>query len=250
MSFLNKTEYNEAKAFSEERLVAVTDIDVYRYLANKAYSTPEPDWDNLPEKCRFCTIIYHKKAIPQYMPWRHMEWDEIQKEGNPTKSQAFNDLIKEIERHEVRGTGVATAACRHIEWDKYIMLLLAVRLVFSHCKKAMYMILAVITLQCHFIGQINNIVCLATTSIQQNLLYLFCLQLKMRKSKNIRSKRDMPMQIFFAPINPRVCPVLNLAVYIEMFGTQGLGRKILIGRVLTDFLIILANCLQVLISKQ
>jgi hypothetical protein len=56
-----------------------------------------------------------------------MVWDEVQKEGNPTKkSQARNNLIKEIERHEVRGTGVALAACPPIEWDEYIMLLLAV----------------------------------------------------------------------------------------------------------------------------
>jgi hypothetical protein len=58
-----------------------------------------------------------------------MVWNEVQKEGNPTKSQAINDLIKEIERHKEKGTGVASAACRPIKWDEYIMLLLAVRLV-------------------------------------------------------------------------------------------------------------------------
>jgi hypothetical protein len=87
----------------------------------------------------------------------------------------------------------------------------------------MYMILVVMMLQWHFIGRINNIMCLAMTTIQQNLRQLFCLQLKMCKSKNIRSKQDMPMQILFASMDPLVCPVLNLAVYVEMFGTQGLG---------------------------
>jgi hypothetical protein len=42
MSFLDKREYNESTAFSQEWLAAVTDIDVYRYLSNKAYGTPEP----------------------------------------------------------------------------------------------------------------------------------------------------------------------------------------------------------------
>jgi hypothetical protein len=51
------------------------------------------------------------------MPRQRMAWDEIQKEGNPTKIQAITNLIKEIERHEVGGIGVATAACRLIEWD-------------------------------------------------------------------------------------------------------------------------------------
>ncbi len=52
------------------------------------------------------------------MPQRNMVWDEVQKEGNPMKSQAVNNLIKEIERHEVRKMGVASAACRPIKWDE------------------------------------------------------------------------------------------------------------------------------------
>jgi hypothetical protein len=99
--------------------------------------------------------IYHEKAISQYMPGWHMAWDEIQKEGNPTKSQAINDLIKDIERHEVRGMGIATAAHHPIEWDVYIMLLLAVRQLFSHRKKAMYMILAVMMLQWHLLAELT-----------------------------------------------------------------------------------------------
>ncbi len=165
MSFLNKREYNEATAFSQERLTAVTDIDVYWYLANKAYGTPEPGWDNSPHKCHSSTIKYHKKVISQYMPRRNMVWDEVWKEGNPTKSQAVLGLIKEIERHEVRGTGVASAACRPVEWDEYIMLLLPAWFVFSQRAKSMYMILAVMMLQWHFIGRIDNIMCLATTTI-------------------------------------------------------------------------------------
>jgi hypothetical protein len=226
ISFLDKRKYNEATAFSQERLAAVTNINIYRYLANKAYGTPEPGRDNLPHKCRSSTIKYHKKAISQYMPRWNMVWDDVQKEGNPTKSQAVLGLIKEIERHEVRGTGVASAACRPVEWDEYIMLLLAVRLLFSQREKSMYMILAVMMLQWHFIGQINDIMCLATTTIQQNLRHPFCLQLKMCKSKNIRSEQDMPTQFFFASMDPLVCHVLNLAVYVEMFGTQGSGQKI------------------------
>jgi hypothetical protein len=57
------------------------------------------------------------------------------------------------------------------------MLLLAAQLVFSQCEKAMYMILAVMTLLWHFIGQIDNIMCLVTTTIQQNLCHPFSLSL-------------------------------------------------------------------------
>jgi preprotein translocase subunit Sss1 len=119
------------------------------------------------------------------MPRRRQVWDEIRKEGNPTKSEAINDLIKKIEKHEVRGTGVATTARRPIEWDEYIMLLIAARHVFSHREKAMYTILAIMSFQWHFIGQIDNIMSLVTTTIQLNLRHPSCLQLKMRKSRNI-----------------------------------------------------------------
>jgi hypothetical protein len=68
MSFLNKMEYDDAMVFSQEWLAAVTNIDVYRYLANKAHGTPEPGHDDLPEKCCSTTIKHHKKAICLYMP--------------------------------------------------------------------------------------------------------------------------------------------------------------------------------------
>ena len=160
MSFLDNTEYADNTVYSPERLAQVTDVDVYRYLANKAFGTPEPSEDDLPDQCRSATIKFHKKAISHFMPRRNMVWDDVRKEGNPTKSQAVNDLIKKIERHEVRGTGVATTARRPIEWEEYIMLLIAARHVFSNREKAMYMILAVMSLQWHFIGRIDNIMCL------------------------------------------------------------------------------------------
>jgi hypothetical protein len=65
------------------------------------------------------------------------------------------------------------------------MLLIAARHVFSHGEKAMYMTVAIMLLQWHFIGRIDDIMTLITTTIQQNLCLPSCLQLKMRKSKNI-----------------------------------------------------------------
>ena len=167
MLFVDNTKYADNTAYSPERLAQVTDVDVYRYLANKAFGTPEPSEDDLPDRCRSTTIKFHKKAISHFMPRQCQVWDEIRKEGNPTKSEAVNDLIKKIERHEVRGTGVATTARRPIEWDEYIMLLIAARHVFSHCKKAMYTILAILSLQWHFIGRIDDIMSLVKATIQQ-----------------------------------------------------------------------------------
>ena len=56
MSLINNMENNEARAFSPEWLVAVANFDIYWYLANKAYGTPEPGGDDLPDKYRSTTI--------------------------------------------------------------------------------------------------------------------------------------------------------------------------------------------------
>ncbi len=87
-----------------------------------------------------------------------------------------------------------------------------------------------------FYRPIDNIMSLVTTTIQPNLCHPSCLQLKMRKSKYIRSKQDMTTQIFFASMDPLICPVLNLAVYVEMFGTdEGVGRNIFQGNTTKRF---------------
>ena len=78
MSFLDNTEYKDGAAFLSKRLEALTNVDIYWHLANKAYSTPEPDEDDAPTFCRSTTAIqFHKKAISHFMPWRRMVWDEI-----------------------------------------------------------------------------------------------------------------------------------------------------------------------------
>ena len=57
MSFLDNTEYADNTAYSPERLAQVTDVDIYRYFANKAFGTPEPSADDLPNRCRLVFIL-------------------------------------------------------------------------------------------------------------------------------------------------------------------------------------------------
>jgi len=56
MSFINNREYSDDTAYPLERLAQVTDVDVCRYLANKAFGTPDPSEDDLPDWCRSATI--------------------------------------------------------------------------------------------------------------------------------------------------------------------------------------------------
>ncbi len=156
------------------------------------------------------------------MPRQNMQWDDIANKGNPTRLAAVNKVIVEVKKHEVWGTGVPTSARRAVEWQEYIDVLTAVREVFSNRPDTMIRLLAILTLQWHFIGRIDDCIQLATTTVLYNYGAPFTLHLKMVWSKNIRSERESPTQIMLAAIDPLVCPMLNLAVMLE---TVGVGEN-------------------------
>ena len=85
----------------------------------------------------------------------------------------------------------------------------------------MIRLLALLTLQWHFIGRIDDCMQLATTTVLYNYSTPFTLYIKMVYSKNIQSERESPTQIFLAAMNPLVCCLLNLAVMMETVGTEG-----------------------------
>jgi hypothetical protein len=89
----------------------------------------------------------------------------------------------------------------------------------------MLKLLAVITIQWHFIGMNDDLQQLKYNTIIPNVHYQFALQLRMVHSKNIRRECDISLQIFLALMDPLVCPMLNLAVHVEMFGV-GDGTRI------------------------
>ena len=108
MSLLDIVEYEipEDGKFSNEWLLQITDIVVYWWFCKKAYGTPEPGANDKTIFCRSTTLKFHKKAISNYMPQKHQTWDEIRKEGNPTKTHPMTDIIKQVEKHKVRGMGL------------------------------------------------------------------------------------------------------------------------------------------------
>ena len=225
MSFLDGTTYSptdDTVNFSAERLASITADDVVHYFNFKAYGTPEPGANDFPKLCRSSTLFYQKKAISYFMPRQNMQWDDVAHRGNPTKSTAVNKVIVEIKKHEVRGTGVPTSARRAVEWQEYIDVLTATRRIFSSGNPdAMIRLLAILTLQWHFIARIDDCMQLATTTVLYNYSAPFTLYIKMVWSKNIRSERESPTQILLAAMNPLVCCLLNLAVMMETVGTEG-----------------------------
>ena len=223
MSFLDGTTYSPTDdiAFTTERLASITADDVVRYFNFKAYRTPEPGPDDHPKYCRSSTLLYQKKAISYFMPRQNMQWDDLAQRGNPTKSSGVNKVIVEIKQHEVRGTGVPTSARRAVEWQEYIDVLTATRQVFSNRPATMVRLLALLTLQWHFVARLDDCMRLALTTVLFNYSATYTLYIKMVWSKNIRTERESPTQILLAAMNPLVCALLNLAVMMETVGVEG-----------------------------
>ena len=95
--------------FLIEELGAVTSQDVVDWFDLRAHGTATPTVDTRPI-ARSDSLQHWKKALSCCMPNRNHQWDEIAGRGNPAKSQAPNDLIKCVERAEVRGQGAAPKA--------------------------------------------------------------------------------------------------------------------------------------------
>ena len=107
MSYRDGVVYDRNASFTPAELGQVTADEVCRYFNFKAYGTPTPTDDDRPTEARANTLEYWKKALSSFMPNRNHQWDELQNRGNPTKSQALNDLIRKVKRFEVRGQGLS-----------------------------------------------------------------------------------------------------------------------------------------------
>ena len=193
-----------------------------RYFNFKAYGKANPGEDDNPTLCQANTLHFHKKALSYFMPRKRPDWDDILQQGNPTKSHAVNNVISRLKLHEVHGTGVATSARRPFEFDEYLNLLVTTWRLFNPDREpAMLRLLAVLTVQWHLMGRIDDIMKLAISTFIFNSCHPFTLHIKMCWSKNIRNERQLPTQIMFASMDPIVCPLMNLVTMNEVVGTDG-----------------------------
>ena len=214
MSFIDGVHYDATASFTRDELLAITADQVAAYLNKKAYGTPSPSPDDRPHHMRAASLAYHKKAISQFMPLRIMAWDDINLRGNPTRSTAVNDVITRVKKYEVRQEGVSSKARRALEWEEFYSLLWLVRHLYATVD-LWYYLTAVLCLQWQIIGRIDDVMKLGKGTLLFNTCEPAALSVKMNWSKNIREERDCPIQILFGAMDPLVCPLLNLAIWLE-----------------------------------
>ena len=219
MSCRDGEAYPADAKFTTNELLAITDVDVVSFLNLKAYGKAVVGENDRPTCGRSNSLKFCKKAISYFMPRKCVHWDDINHQGNPTMSSAVKSMIREVEQFEARGEGVPPNARRPLEWDEMVDIFIAAHNMSS--TQVSCTMLAVLTMQWQFIGRIDDVMKLATRTVVKHMQFPFALNLKMCWSKNIMTERQCPTQILFAAMNPLLCPMLRLGIYLETVGTHG-----------------------------
>jgi hypothetical protein len=116
MAFKDGVEgYPKGHQFSQEELLSIRPRDIVRWMCRDAFGTPDPGPDDKPTERRSAGLGFAKKAISFFMPHKNMHWNVSTEMGNPTKSVAVNDLMKQVRKMEVRKQGKKSNAKRDLK---------------------------------------------------------------------------------------------------------------------------------------
>ena len=116
-------------------------------------------------------------------------------------------------KFEVRQEGVSSQARRPLEWEEFYLLLVLIRHLFAD-SDMWFFLTAVFCLQWQTIGCIDIVMKLAKGLLLFDTHEPSTLYVKMTWSKNIREEREAPTQILFGSMDPIVCPLLNIVMWL------------------------------------
>jgi len=100
MSYRDGVAYPPNHEFPPAALAAITPEEIVRWMKYRVYQDPDADHDIDKPTLRSKPVLYWKKSISFFVPNKRMEWNELSNVGNPTKSEAVNELIRAIKRME------------------------------------------------------------------------------------------------------------------------------------------------------
>ena len=214
MSFFHGcVDYPRDKTFTKEELLELTPLDIKRWMSDIVFGDPDPGPDDRPTHGRSASLEQAKKAVSFFMPNKSMPWCDGR--GNPTRSAAVNDLIKEVKRFEVRGEGANSQVkrpLRQIEFRKSLELL---RRNSDHDHRYKYPLIALY--QHHLIGRVDDVCNFDVKDPRGHPQFPFALKTKVSWSKNVRDERRCPDQILLGSADPDYCIFLALALHLETY---------------------------------
>ena len=223
MAYTLSQNFEPGQLFGVDALRSLTPFHIVRWMNNKAFGRPDPDYNvDRPTECRTSTIEYMKKAISWYMP-DHQQWTTATNppSGNPTKSRQVLALLGHMRKAEVQGNGRTPQSRRDFtmqEFCKIITLLREKRDFVSVWKYP-----TMLAWQFSLIGRGDDVAHLETLHVTQHPGCSFALQTKVSWSKNVNDERECPPQILLGAMNDMFCVLLNTGVYLECWLEQGNG---------------------------
>jgi hypothetical protein len=195
-------------------LEALTPNIIKQFLTKIAYGADNPE-NALTALQRSSTIAMWKKAILFFMPNKDQQWRNGVG-GNPTRSPAVNQLIRDLKKQEVHGHGIlpkATHPLTSIQFYKQLELL-------CHLKtdRQVSVSYPCITLyQYHLIGHSDDICNFEVSTARGHEVYDFAFSTAVDWSKNVREERQCLPQICLAVQDATICLHIALATHLETF---------------------------------
>ena len=222
----------ENSSYTQADLLEIRPIHIASYMNYITYGTETPGEHDRPKYFRSNTLAYIKKSLSKFMPRKGIIWDPVTNCGNPTRSEEVNAVIKGVKKFEVRHQGVQSTSTRPIEYDELLSILKVIHTCPDSEKR--HMVCCALALQWHLIARVDDMMKLQFSNLSYNVQHPFTLLTKLRWSKNISEEREAPDQIVMGSFNPLLCPILNLAIYVEtkakhssfVFGNPKHGARI------------------------
>jgi hypothetical protein len=214
--------YPTDTVFEQDVLLTVKPDDIRRWMSVKIFGLPEPTVNDHPTLGRASSLSFYKKSLSFFMPNKLMTWNEVSHQGNPTKSQQVNSLIKRVLKEQVRKTGKASSARRaivHGEFQNSLTIL--ERPENDNIRR--FLVPCIIKMQYNMVARLDDVCELEMEDLKPNEQFTFSLMVKMCWSKNIHEERDAPEQILLGAMDRRYCILLALAVYLEVWIGSGQG---------------------------
>ena len=214
MSYHLKSEFGKDKEFDVDALGSITPEDVGAWLNFKAFGTASPGDESQPTQARSSSLAFYKKAVSYYMP-NSFPWNELAKQGNPTKSKLVNNIMARVAKAEVRKEGVQSSARRPLTIREYKKIVSLLQNHEDYLRKVK--IATMMKFQFHLIARIDDTCNMFTEEIRARSEFPGTLTCRLRWSKNVMEERDAPEQLILAAREKEFDLITQLAIYLQYY---------------------------------
>jgi hypothetical protein len=111
--------YPTTHEFTTSELQDIISEDVCKWMSLMAYHIENPTKEDRPIYATKNSLAYTKKALSYFMVYSDVQWNDVQRFGNPTKSKQVNFLLHVINKLETSNQGKKSSANRAFEYEEF-----------------------------------------------------------------------------------------------------------------------------------